>query len=526
MEYLVNAREMKQYDADTIEKIGIPSLVLMERASLAVMEEMIESSLPLSSVLVVCGSGNNGGDGFAVARLLGERGIAAEVLFVGREASMSPECRIQRQICENCGIKISSNFPDGEYTTIVDAIFGTGLSRQVEGRYAELIRRINAEPARKVAVDIPSGISADTGEVLGAAVRADLTVTFAFRKVGQVLYPGAGYCGRLVRRSIGITMEASGQKPRLFSCGPEDLERVPERGAYSNKGTYGKVLLIAGSEGMSGAACLCARAALRTGCGLARVFTPQCNRPILQTCLPEAIVTAYEGEEDAASALPRLLEWADVVGIGPGIGTGKVSRAILDDVLRRWQGPLVIDADGLNLLAGIPDWQSPGPRTILTPHVGEMLRLTKAPREELLRDLVSHARDFARERGVICVLKDARTVISDGQRSAVNTSGNDGLAKGGSGDVLTGVLCGLLAQGMEPFEAAYTGAYLHGLAGDLAARHYGNYGMLAGETADAVGEVLRSLQISREESKTGGGQNTAAAAAVKIPRRAEEKKEG
>lgn len=494
MEYLVNALEMKQYDTDTIQKIGIPSLVLMERASLAVADAMAEEALPLSSVLVVCGSGNNGGDGFAVARLLRERGIPVEVYFAGREESMSRECRIQRQICENCGIKISSNFRDGEYTTIVDAIFGTGLSRQVEGRYRELIRRINSQPSRRVAVDIPSGISADTGEVLGVAVRADLTVTFAFRKLGQILYPGSKYCGKLICRSIGITMDASDQKPSVLTCGPEDLEKIPRRSAYSNKGTYGKVLLIAGSEGMSGAACLCARAAYRTGCGLVRIFTPLCNRPVLQTCLPEAMVTAYDGEEDALSALPGLLDWADVVGVGPGIGTGAVSRAILNCLLDAWHGPLVVDADGLNLLAGSPDWPRPSRRTILTPHVGEMLRLTGWPKEELLRDLVSHARSFAASRGIICVLKDARTVISDGEQAVVNTSGNSGMAKGGSGDVLTGVLCGLMAQGMEGFEAACTGVYLHGLAGDLAAGKYGGYGMLAGETADAVGEVLSAIK--------------------------------
>ncbi len=499
MEFLLNAELMKRCDRDTIEKIGIPSLVLMERAALGVAEELTAGGFDLSSVLVLCGSGNNGGDGFAVARILEERGVRVTAAFVGREESMTAETAAQRRICENCGIKISSNFMNHEYTVIVDAMFGVGLSRPVEGRYAELVDWVNQQGCAVVAVDIPSGVSADSGRVLGAAVRADLTVTFAYRKIGQILYPGAQYCGRVVCRDIGIRIGRSySGLPSMFTYGEEDLERAPKRRPYSNKGTYGKVLLIAGSQGMSGAAVLAATAAYRSGCGLVRVFTPECNRTVLQTALPEAIVTAWDPRQPSLEELERALQWSDVAGFGSGCGTGPAARRLLDYVLRHYRKPLVIDADGLNLLAEGPEllYETEAP-VILTPHVGEMMRLTDGTKEEVLEDILRSARQFAREYKVICALKDARTVVSDGVRTFVNTSGNHGMAAGGSGDVLAGVICGLLAQGMTPFDAAAFGVYLHGLAGDRARREYGAYGMLAGEIARAVGEVLKEADRRR-----------------------------
>lgn len=500
MEYLLDAVQMKQCDRFTIEEMGIPAMVLMERASLAVVEELLRAIPKPDSVLVVCGSGNNGGDGFAVARLLKERGIRVDVSFVGREASMTRECRMQRQICEKCGIKISSNFDAEEYTVIVDAIFGIGLSRPVTGAYAEVIAKINQSSARCVAVDIPSGIHADTGAVMGIAVRADLTVTFAAKKIGQILYPGAACCGTLIRREVGIAVEHT---EAVFTCDTSDLYRLPERPSYSNKGSFGKVLLIAGSQGMSGAACLCAQAAYRSGCGLVRVFTPECNRTVIQTVLPEAMVTCYGKEMDALSELAGALAWADVIGIGPGLGTDETTRDLLRCVMERWTKPLVIDADGLNLLARekalleLRRRIAPEHPVIVTPHVGEMMRLTGKAKNEILADLIGACREFAAQHSLICVEKDARTVVSDGRRCCINTSGNQGMAVGGSGDVLTGVLCGLLAQGMEPFEAAALGVYIHGLAGDAAKDLCGSRGMMAGDIARGVGAVLKKAEECR-----------------------------
>ena len=263
MEYLVDAKKMKQCDQAAIEELGIPSMALMERAALAVTEEILKARPQPAPVLVVCGSGNNGGDGFAIARLLAEQKITVEVLFAGKDASMTEECRRQKTICENCNIKIVRNFPEKEYTTIVDALLGIGLSRDVKGAYAELIGKLNASAAYKVAVDIPSGIRSDTGNVSSVAVRADMTVTFAARKLGQVLYPAADFCGKVVCRSIGIPVRK--EDAAAFLPGPEDLCRLPGRLPWSNKGTCGKVLLIAGAEGMSGAACLCAGGGIPDG---------------------------------------------------------------------------------------------------------------------------------------------------------------------------------------------------------------------------------------------------------------------
>lgn len=493
MEYLVDAKHMKRCDQAAIEGLGIPAMVLMERAALAVTGELLKARPQPAPVLVVCGSGNNGGDGFAIARLLAEQKIAVEVFFAGNDASMTEECRLQRAICENCGIKIVRDFPEKEYTTIVDALFGIGLSRDVTGAYAELIGKLNASAAYKVAVDIPSGIRADTGTVSSAAVRADLTVTFAARKLGQVLYPAADFCGRVVCRSVGIPVRK--EDAVAYALEREDLSKLPGRIPWANKGTYGKVLLIAGSEGMSGAACLGAEAAYRMGSGLVRVLTPECNRVVLQTKLPEAIVTAYQNAEDAKEKLLRAMAWADVIGIGPGLGMTESARALLEAVLETWSGPLVIDADGLNLLAAHPDWTARladrAAPAIVTPHIGEMARLVQKTSQEMLDDRLACCRDYAKSYHLICAEKDARTIVSDGEQVYINTSGNDGMATGGSGDVLTGMICGLLAQEMEPLAAAVFGVYLHGLAGDEAKQKLGRHAMLAGDLIREIGTVLQ-----------------------------------
>lgn len=503
MERILSGKQMKSCDQNTICQIGIPSLVLMERAALTVVEEMYRANFDLTSVLVLCGSGNNGGDGFAIARILDERGVPVTVAFVGKDSSMSGETGIQRKICETCKIKIVSNSMEGEYTTIVDAIFGIGLSRPVAGNYAEVIEWINHQQAKVVAADIPSGICADTGKVMGTAVKADLTVTFAYRKPGQILYPGTQYCGTVICRGIGILQERlEDEVPELFSYSKEDLEKIPCRNPYSNKGTFGKVLLIAGSEGMSGAACLAALAAYRSGCGLVRVFTPECNRAVIQTYLPEAIVTAYDSEGFPLKKLEEVLSWADVTGIGPGLGTQECSAQILEYVLKNFKKPLVIDADGLNMLAHnkAPLRDRNGP-VILTPHIGEMMRLLDVSKEAVLENIMETAKQFAKKYGVICALKDARTIVSDGEKTYINESGNSGMATGGSGDVLTGVICGLLAQGMQPFEGAAVGVYLHGLAGDAARVKKGAYAVLASDIADGVGAVLREFDCRQEKGE-------------------------
>lgn len=490
MEYLVTANQMKRYDTYTICEIGMPSMVLMERAALSCTEELMDGSFELKSVLVVCGSGNNGGDGFAIARLLKQRGVAVRVYFAGKEEYCTEETRLQKNICEKSGVIVGSNLEELEYTSIVDALFGIGLSRTVDGSYADLINFMNQSEAAVLAVDIPSGISADTGSVMGVAVQAKKTVTFGYKKLGHVFYPGSLYAGKVLVKDIGITAKAS-ERPEVFSYNKEDLGKLPKRPAYSNKGTFGRVLVVAGSLNMCGAAFLSAKAAFKTGTGLVRIFTESCNRIMLQTMLPEAVMTTYETGEFKKEQLEEAMDWADVIVFGPGIGTDPEKIQLLNTVLKEERKPLLIDADGLNLLSGcdrsLREQKRP---VIVTPHVGEMARLCAMDKKDILDNLMGTAKSFADENQVVCVLKDARTIVSDGFYCYVNQSGNQGMAVGGSGDVLTGVIAGLMAQGMTDVQASRLGVYLHGLAGDAARVKCGSYAMLATDIIEGLQEVL------------------------------------
>lgn len=352
MRYLPEGKWMQRADAHTIEEIGIPSVVLMEHAACKTVEIMEREQIDCSHALIVCGSGNNGGDGFAVARLLKQKGNRVNAVFVGKETSLSPECRLQKRIAENLGIPVTTVFPVQEYTVVIDAVFGVGLSREVRGAYAEVLEQMNGLGGRKVAVDIPSGICSATGKVLGCAFRADLTVSFQCEKLGTVLFPGREYAGKVTPADIGIdTVFYKEEKEIYYTLEREDLaERLPVRKANSHKGTYGKVLMITGSKGMAGAAYLSAKAAYTCGAGLVQIYTEESNRVCLQNLLPEAIISTYEHVYNPGQ-LTALLEWADVVTLGCGLGQGAISERLLIGTLKQCRVPCVIDADGLNLLA-------------------------------------------------------------------------------------------------------------------------------------------------------------------------------
>lgn len=502
MEYLVNAAQMKEFDRRTIEDYGVPSLVLMERAALAVVQELENGEFNLHRTIIVCGSGNNGADGFAVARLLALKNIDVAVLFTGKEESLTEEAKIQKKICENYGINIHKNSDLSEYTCIVDAIFGVGLSRPLTEGYAEIVQSMNHAGAKILAVDIPSGISADTGAVMGAAVRADKTVTFGFRKIGQVLYPGTEYCGMTVVSDIGISQHSVGTNVPLIYTMTD--AKLPPRTRYSNKGTYGKAFLIAGQRDMAGAACLAATACLRMGTGLMRVATEECNRTIIQNVLPEAMLTTY-GADILERDWRELLQWSDAVAIGPGLGTSAQKKMLLEQIVTHTDAPLVLDADALNLVSEHPALlRRAGKNWVITPHVGEMARLTGQTIAQIAADIPGTCRRFAAKHGLICILKDAVTAVSDGREVYLNTTGCSGMATGGSGDVLSGMLTGLLAQGMEAFQAAKTAVYLHGKAGEAAQRKLGARSMLAGDIAAALAEVLQ--YADRERENPGGGR--------------------
>lgn len=488
--YLVTAEEMKEYDSNTIERIGIPGMVLMERAALAALD-YISKRWEKGSALILAGVGNNGGDGLALARLLAEKGWQVEVWCVGNEEKATAQWKTQRHILDSYPINFSSIPGRNEYTIMVDALFGAGLSREITGEYARAVTEFLSHEGFKLALDIPSGIDSDTGSVWGTAVKADATVTFGFMKRGLGLYPGCQWAGEIVLADIGITEKSFfGREPETFTFVGEPEALLPDRAEDGNKGTFGKILLAAGSVNMAGAAVLAAEAAYRAGAGMVKVITPEENRAILQAAVPEALFgTQWE--------LAEGLEWADVVVIGPGIGKSQSAVNNLRQVLKHGDKPLVIDADGLNLLAESSELQQlleeqgkKGRRIVLTPHVGELSRLTGVPVPELKKSLMTYGTELAKRFHVIVTAKDARTFVCRECGSAYcNLCGNSGMATAGSGDVLSGITGALLAQTEDAFTAATLAVWLHGKAGDAAASRKGRRACMAGDIAEALTEL-------------------------------------
>lgn len=507
--YIVSAGEMKGYDRNTIQHFGVSSLVLMERAALAVAEEIGGRFAPGKRVLIVAGCGNNGGDGIAVGRILRERGYEVDFCMIGEREKCSKETEIQCNIIEKYGCPLQDKIGNKEYDIMVDALFGIGLSRNPEGRFEEAVKTINESQAFVCSVDIPSGIHTDSGEIMGVAIKADLTVTFAFKKLGHVRYPGCGYCGEVVCRDIGITQESFlGKTPEFYTFCGLPLEGMPARDGGGNKGTFGKVLVIAGSVNMSGACELCARSVYRMGAGMVKIVTPEENRIIVQTNLPEALLSTYRtqgaGREELLGKLHQRLEkdmeWADCIVIGPGLGKSREAYALLKQVLDEGKKPLVIDADGLNLLAENEDLQQllkecakTHREIVLTPHLAEFARLFGGTLEDIKRNLLHKPKEMAEIYGCTIVCKDARTVVAtpSGREIYLNTSGNDGMATAGMGDVLTGIIGGLIAQGMDAGKAACHGVYIHGKAGDMAAVEESRYGLMAGDVVNCLTKVLQ-----------------------------------
>lgn len=494
MRYLPGGKQMKEADWYTIQELKIPSLTLMERAAEACVERIKRKADKESQICVVCGSGNNGGDGFAIGRMLASEGYQVTAVMAGNPEHLTEEAGFQKKEFEQTGGRLCEEFSGDGCSIIIDALFGVGLSREVSGQYFDLIRQMNDCPAWKIAVDIPSGVSADTGAVLGTAFWADETVTFQTEKLGLMLYPGKDYAGDVYTADIGISEKPFLEDPEV-ACMLSDQEyrgMLPDRRADSNKGTYGRVLMISGSRGMSGAAYLNGLGAYRAGAGLVRIYTTEDNRAILQGQLPEAVITPYDLYDEGE--LLKLLEWADAVCIGSGIGRSEKSRKIVRTTIENVSVPCVIDADALNIISEHPRYLRllREKNVVITPHMKEFSRLTEISVEELRNDRPGALRSFAEETGITCVLKDARTLILSGRgRMYVNPSGCAAMAKAGAGDVLTGIIAGLLAQGMGSGDGAALGVYLHGRAGEYAAQEKGLYGLLAHEIADSLGDVLR-----------------------------------
>ncbi|MEB2343250.1 MAG: NAD(P)H-hydrate dehydratase [Deltaproteobacteria bacterium] len=537
---LVGAAAMRALDRHTIETLGVAGALLMESAGRAVAEAVLTARAAAArpgDVLVVCGAGNNGGDGLVAARHLALLGVPVRAALVAEPKRLAPDAAANLTRARAAGVPVAIGAPlrTAGAAVIVDALFGTGLTRPVTGAVAAAIQRIaTARPgACVVAVDLPSGLDADTGQCHGPCVAADLTVTIALPKLGLALEPGRTLAGRIVVARIGIADAAPGVRAdaELWTA-PAAAARLPARPPDGHKGSFGHVLLIAGARGTTGAAALAAEAAARAGAGLVTIACPAGVNEILEVkCTEMMTAPVPDGAEGglAAAALGALLALArerDVVALGPGIGRTEETRKLVRELAPRIARPLVVDADGL-FPFGAPARGREGAlgalkgrraATILTPHPGEAARLLGASAADVNRDRVGSARRLAEGSGAVVVLKGAATVVAapDG-RVAVNPTGGPALGTGGTGDVLTGVIAALLAQERPSrrggaFESAVLGAWLHGQAGDRLSARRGRAGVLAGEVAAELPEAIEALRRGAAE-----GRGTGAALALPFP---------
>jgi ADP-dependent NAD(P)H-hydrate dehydratase / NAD(P)H-hydrate epimerase len=507
---LVSSAEIREIDRTAIEGFGIPSLTLMDRAGRAVAEAARELAAPSGRIVVVCGGGNNGGDGYVAARLLCGAGRDARVIALVGTAKLSPDARAVREQAERAGVPIDEGgelapLEAGVGDVVVDAIFGTGLSRAPEGAFAEAIARIEAlrvAGARVLAVDVPSGLSADTGRPLGPCVRADRTVTFAFQKRGLVLHPGPSFAGDVTVVDIGIPPDAARRVPVGCEILTEMEARllVPPRAPDAHKGDAGRVLVIAGSPGKTGAAHLALTGALRGGAGLVTLAARAEVLPLALAGRPEAMSLAVPGQGPLGRPDLQFLlaaaQGADALVVGPGIPRGPETAELLRALLLRARKPAVLDADALNALAEIPEalggLEVP---LLLTPHPGEMARLCGIAIADVQADRIGIAAAKARAWNATVLLKGAGTIVADPETPPVLVpTGNAGLATGGTGDVLAGLCGALLAAGLPPPAAARVAAFVHGRAGDLAARRFGQRGLLASDLGEAIGAVWAEWQ--------------------------------
>jgi NAD(P)H-hydrate epimerase len=508
---LATADQMRELDRRTIETLGIPGAVLMENAARGAVQVINRLYPDLRSIAVFSGKGNNGGDGLAMARYFHHQGLKPRVYLAGEIQALQGDAALQARLARRLGLPITELKPPlnrkrigreiSEADLVVDALLGTGLEKEVAGIFRDLIGLMNDLPNPKLAVDIPSGLSSDTGQPLGLCVRADATVTFGLPKIGQLLFPGSASVGRLFLVDIGL--------PHSFW--PEGRDRVellesakaasflPRRSLDGHKGSYGHLLVLAGSAGKTGAAAMTCLGALRAGAGLVTLGIPASLNPILEVKLTEAMTEPLEEGEagilglKALDRIRKLLEGKKALALGPGISTARETEALIHGLLGQRIGlPLVIDADGLNAVAANPGvLKNLKGRAILTPHPGEMARLTGRSVPEIQSDRIRSAREFARKTGVVLVLKGARTVIADPEGPVyVNPVAHAVLASGGTGDVLTGLIAGFLSQGLPPVEAACLGVFLHGLAGVLLAKKKGGQGILASELPDEIPNLI------------------------------------
>jgi len=539
---VATAKEMQEIDGTTIEKYGISGTVLMERAGLSVVKwinemffadppsippllrgdtEGLKKLIPLSKVIVLCGSGNNGGDGFVIARILHNQGKEVEAFLSCPAEKLNGDARINYEAAKKFGVKI---FPINKFITrysshtarrclIVDALLGTGLSKDVRKPLSDVISKVNKLDAPVVSVDIPSGISSDTGQVMGCAVHSKFTVTFGLPKRGHFLYPGAEHIGQLYIEDIGFPGNLlHSDKLGVNLVEKSDLQQlIPQRKKYSHKGTYGHVLLVAGSKGKTGAALMAARACLRTGAGLVTIGIPETLVNALQSRVTEEMVLPLPDKGNGTlsfEAAESILNFkkATVLAIGPGLSVNKEITGLVSLLVTKSKIPMIIDADGLNAIsektALLKRSRAP---VVLTPHPGEMARLLKqitehrsqitdTMRNQIEQDRIVTAMSFAKRTKAYLVLKGVPTIIATPEgETFINSTGNPGMATAGTGDVLTGMIAAFLAQGANPGDASVLGVYLHGLAGDMIAEKKGQRSLIASDLIKAIPGALKGV---------------------------------
>lgn len=497
---IFSAAQIREWDIATVREQGITSAQLMERAAAACAAWLSEHMPKDALYVVLCGMGNNGGDGLVIARLLRQQGYGVKAFVLRHSDQASRDHQLNEERLRRIDVSILADLQPGTFITdiaphiiLIDAIMGTGLSRPLQGWLAEFITRINALPNPRISIDLPSGLSAD--EVLPGTVAVQATHTLSFQEYKRLfLHPEGGTtAGRIHLLDIGLSQAYQAATPTNYHTLDAQVVRqhYRPRQPFSHKGTYGTALLIGGSYGMIGAMALAVKAAARSGAGKVRALVPECGYGILQTLVPEAM-TLSRGKEHLTD-LEELEDRAEGIGLGPGMGTDPDTAEALATFIESSRQPLVLDADALNILARRPELLSRLPAgSILTPHPKEFGRLFGPTADSLRR--AEQARAMAMKYNICIVGKDRHTIVATPEGECwYNLSGNAGMATGGSGDVLCGMLAGLLAQGYDPVSAALMGVWLHGRAGDLAVRRYGQEALMAGDITEHIGEAFMEL---------------------------------
>ena len=521
---VVTSKQMREIDKIAIKAFGIPGILLMENAALQT-NKILENLYPCAkNILILAGSGNNGGDGLALARILFCSGKNVDVLLLANENELTCDAKCNLDIAEKLGISIKFLKVDVELSEIeneiknavsnaqlvVDAIFGTGLTRHLEGRFKVAVDTLNdlsSVMGRKIPVvslDIPSGINGENGAVLGAAVYATDTVSFGFAKMGHLFYPGKMHTGRLHVVPISLPPECADlAKVSAFTLNENEVaSKLKKRLPWGHKGAFGKVAVIAGSTGMTGAACLTGTAALKSGAGIITIGIATSLNSILENKLTEIMTYPLKDtghgtlSRDCIKSIPDFLKNKDVLAIGPGLGGGDDIYDILEYILTSQSIPIVLDADGLNSISkNLKPLISYDIPMVLTPHPGEMARLTGMSVDEVTAEPVKTACEFAKMTGKIVLLKGATSIVANPEGEVyINNTGNCGMATAGSGDVLTGVIAAIIAQNYEPFDAAVLGLFLHGYSGDEAAREKGQDSLIATDILENLAYAIKKLR--------------------------------